>query len=65
MEGDAIVCVSPRAAGVGAVQFLLRDKLSGKQLTGAASFEYYEGVSLTSLLPSSGSVTGGGIVTVI
>ena len=65
VEGDAIVCVSPRAAGVGAVQFLLRDKLSGKQLTGAASFEYYEGVSLTSLLPSSGSVTGGGIVTVI
>jgi hypothetical protein len=65
VEGDAIMCVSPRAAGVGAVQFLLRDKPSGKQLTGAASFEYYEGVSIRSVLPSRGSVAGGGVVTVI
>jgi len=64
-EGSTVICVSPRVASVGKVQFVLRDKSSGTQVTGTARFEYYVGMSITSLVPSAGNVAGGGIVTVI
>ena len=64
-EGSKVVCVSPRVGGASLVSFMLRDTASGAQLTGAASFEYYEGLTVATVVPSSGVVTGGGTVTVI
>ena len=43
---------------------LLRDTASGAQLTGTTSFDYYEGLSVAAVVPSTGFVAGGGIVTV-
>jgi hypothetical protein len=64
-EGSKLICVSPRVSTAGTVQFMLRDKQSGTQMTATVSFEYYEAASIASLVPSTGYVGGGSIVTVI
>jgi hypothetical protein len=64
-EGSKLICVSPRVSTAGTVQFMLRDKQSGTQMTATVSFEFYEAASIASLVPSTGYVGGGSIVTVI